>query len=272
MSGASDNSGISSMCGNHDNIIEEPPRTAMLNSGHTQGIYRDITRSLRFHPSLGVGRTEAEEGRAAATTAILSRGAVMIAAGNEDLMEGSRSHQGISCNSYNNETLREQRFDPHTHHQAIINKDTSNHKPGTPMTKSTINQSAAAGRSVLPSAVPSGYHEINNTTAHKLAAHFADAVLPEDSLSFADHFNGEHHLNLFDSISWRTMMVLLENHYMTHFWLGGPSLAKSRCLRYMETCRGIMICVFIYTLFFSILYPPPTTCSIYQTKVSITLD
>ena len=77
------------------------------------------------------------------------------------------------------------------------------------------------------------YQEIDQASAHELAKHFADAVLPDESLSFAEHFNGDRHVDLFDSFSWRTLMILLENHYMTNFWINKPSLRKSRALMYM---------------------------------------
>ena len=123
-------------------------------------------------------------------------------------------------------------------------------------------------------------------------------MLPDESLVFAEHYNGDRHVDLFDSFSWRTMMILLENHYMTNFWINKASLSRSRALMYMgmlaiphlpypinsdchltlthvflfnvdiDTCRNIMIWVFIYTLFFSLMYPDPSLCSAYQTKAT----
>ena len=84
-----------------------------------------------------------------------------------------------------------------------------------------------------PSTIYLPYQEIDQKSAHELAKHFADAVLPDESLSFAEHFNGDRHVDLFDSFSWRTMMILLENHYMTNFWITKASLSKSRALMYM---------------------------------------
>ena len=55
---------------------------------------------------------------------------------------------------------------------------------------------------------------------------------------------------------------------MTHFYFADAALSKSRLVRWLETCRGILINVFLYTLFFSVLYPPPTACAIYQDKAT----
>ena len=90
--------------------------------------------------------------------------------------------------------------------------------------------------------------EIDDEVARNLSGHFANAVLPDESLSFATHYTGDRHVDIVDSFSWRTLMIVLENHYMTHFWFGGASIAKSRMIRYLETCRGIMINVFMYGL------------------------
>lgn len=106
--------------------------------------------------------------------------------------------------------------------------------------------------------------------ARKLAGHFASAVLRDESISFAEHFNGDRHVDLSDSFSMRTLIIVLQNHYMTHFWFGEASLSKSRTVRWLETCRGIMINVFIYTLFFVILYPPETACTAFVTKKTCT--
>jgi hypothetical protein len=87
--------------------------------------------------------------------------------------------------------------------------------------------------------------EIDDATARNLSGHFANAVLPDEAISFAAHYNGDRHVDVVDSFSWRTLMILLANHYMTHFWFGGPSISKSRMIRYLETCRCIMLNIFM---------------------------
>jgi hypothetical protein len=87
--------------------------------------------------------------------------------------------------------------------------------------------------------------EIDYETARNLSGHFSDAVLPDEAFSFAEHYNGDRHVDVVDSFSWRALTVLLANHYMTHFWFGGPSISKSRMIRYLETCRCIMLNIFM---------------------------
>jgi hypothetical protein len=89
--------------------------------------------------------------------------------------------------------------------------------------------------------------EIDDVTARNLSGHFANAVLSDEAFSFAKHYKSDRHVDLVDSFSWRAFTILLANHYMTHFWFGGPSISKSRMIRYLETCRCIMINVFMYS-------------------------
>ena len=97
---------------------------------------------------------------------------------------------------------------------------------------------------------------------------FVDGVLGDDSVSFGEHYSGDRHLDVFDCFSWNAMNILLSNHYMTHFYFADAGLNKSRLIRWLETCRCILINVFLYTLFFSVQYPPLSACSIYQDKIS----
>ena len=97
---------------------------------------------------------------------------------------------------------------------------------------------------------------------------FVDGVLCDDSVSFGEHYSGDRHLDVFDCFSWNALTILLSNHYMTHFYFADAGLSKSRLNRWLETCRCLLINVFLYTLFFSVQYPAPTACSIYQDKVS----
>ena len=59
---------------------------------------------------------------------------------------------------------------------------------------------------------------------------------------------------------------MLKNHYLTHFIFGGACLNRSRTLRFLSTMRTILINIFIYTLFFSVFYPPNATCAVMNTR------
>ena len=188
-------------------MIKEKPPPAMLNSGHTQSFFGDITRSLRNSYSTG---TLYSHGVSAKSKVFVGSPPIVKEGGNEDDELEVQPGNRISSKPQNND-------------KTMSGKSMNGNKN----TSSKLNVS---GKSVMATAV---YQEIDDISARVLASHFADAVLHDEALSFADHFDGEHHVNLYDSFSWRTLMILLENHYMTHFWIGGASLAKSRCLRYM---------------------------------------
>ena len=202
-------------------MIKEKPPTTMLNSGHSQSFFGDITRSFRY--SLSGGTSYSSTSKVFVGQAIIEEEVNPVGDELADVHPGSR----ISFKRPNKD-------DYNTSGKSMNGKSGKSFRSlgsgKSFRSNGASGKNNTSGKSVLATAV---YQEIDDTAAHALAAHFADAVLPDESLSFADHFDGEHHLNLFDSFSWRTMMILLENHYMTHFWIGGPSLAKSRCLRYM---------------------------------------
>ena len=203
-------------------MIQEKPPTTMLNSGHTQSFFRDITGSLRNSYSGGTLHSEK----------LSSKSKSRVYVGQETIEEGEEgSPQGDEADELDMYPGSRVKFKPHMNNHNNTSRKSMN---GVNISgKSFVsNGSSKSGKSVMTTA-STVYQEIDDTAARALAAHFADAVLPDEALSFANHYDGEHHLNLFDSFSWRTMMILLENHYMTNFWLGGPSLAKSRCLRFM---------------------------------------
>ena len=208
-------------------MIKEKSPTTMLNSGHTQSFFRDITSSLRNSYSTG---TLYSKGLSS------SKSKVFVGQATIDEEDGPDGGDNELADVHPGTCVK---FKPHNSDYNMTSGKSSNGRSG----KSYRGNGAASasGKSVMTTA-SSVYQEIDDTAAHALAAHFADAVLPDEALSFAEHYNGEHHLNLFDSFSWRTMMILLENHYMTHFWVGGPSLAKSRCLRYMVSKSQSISC------------------------------
>ena len=187
--------------------IKEKPPTSMPNSGQTQNLFRDITGTLRYSYSGGTLYSEC----------LSTKSKVFVEQTTIDEEPDNRPHR---------DELDELDMRPRSHV-----KFKPHHNDNNTSGKS-LNMSGKSGKSVMTTA-SSVYQEIDDTAARALAVHFANAVLPDESLSFANHFDGERHVSLFDSFSWSTMMILLENHYMTHFWFGGPSLAKSRCLRFM---------------------------------------
>lgn len=195
-----------------NSMIKEKPPSAMMNTGHTKGFFGDITRSLRNSYSMGTLHSSSKSRVFVGQQAMIEEESHLV-------KDDVDVHPGTQI------TIKPQNNNDKVLSGKSLNGGNSSGKMHT--SGGDLNTS---GKSV---AATSRYHQIDDTAAHALASHFADAVLHDESLSFADHYDGEHHVNLYDSFSWRTMMILLENHYMTHFWIGGPSLSKSRCLRYL---------------------------------------
>jgi hypothetical protein len=64
----------------------------------------------------------------------------------------------------------------------------------------------------------------------------------------------------------RHLETILTYHEYTSFM--GPPGMVSRCLRWLSLCRGVLLALFIDTLFYDIMYPDSGECSVYTDEAS----